>query len=102
MAKNMLVTWLGDGDPQSQIITEGGVRFIKGEAVKVPEDVTYNGVPWAANFKANPTFAVDEEAHPVVLSEDEERAALMSELDRKGIAHRKNAHLDTLRGLLAN
>lgn len=102
MAKTFTATWLGDGDPTAQMITEGGIRFIKGEAVKVPEDVSFNGIAWANAFKGNPTFATqDDPDEPVDAGEDAEREELTKQLDAAGIKYRANATLESLRGLLA-
>lgn len=108
MGKSMSVTWLGDADPNQQLIHEGGVRFIKGEATKVPVDVEFNGIPWANNFRGNPMFAVDEKADVVDSDEAEqpeeagtERAAVRAELKALGVEVRGNPSIETLRDRLA-
>lgn len=108
--KTMKVTWLGDEDPYRQVITEGGVRFVKGEAVSVPADVEFNGFKWADNFRNNPMFAVDEKADVVESKEEDqpeetgtEKAALKAELrDTYGIAVQGNPSVETLRNKLAD
>ena len=40
------------------MITEGGVRFIKGEPVKIDGDLTFNGIKWADQIRNNPMFEV--------------------------------------------
>lgn len=109
-SKTMKVTWLGDEDPYRQMITEGGVKFVKGEVVSVPTDVEFNGFKWADNFRNNPMFAVDEKADVVESREEEqpeekgtEKAALKAELrDTYGINMQGNPSLDTLRNKLAD
>lgn len=95
MAKNLTVTWLGDEDPDQQVISHGGITFAKGEAVPVP--VTHALAPM---LKDNPMFAVDEDAE-VVDAGEAEKDALRDQLDAKGIKYRANASADALRGLLA-
>lgn len=109
MAKTFTATWLGDADPYRQLIEEGGVRFIKGEPVKVPDDVKFNGIPWASKFKRNPMFAIDEKAD-VIESDEEtqpeetgtELAALKAELRKRGQDVKGNPSVETLRGRLAD
>ena len=104
MSKTFTAMWLGDGDPNSQIITEGGVRFIKGEPTQVPLDCTVNGVSWAESIRSNPTFAVEEygeDEDPVDAGDAAERDAVKAELDAKGIKYAANAKLETLREKLA-
>lgn len=96
-------TWLGDGDPQSQFITYAGIDFIKGKATKVPEALSdEHGTNWAAAIKGNPTFAVGSDDDEVVdAGEDEERKALMADLDALGVTYKANAKIETLRDALA-
>ncbi|MCW2763386.1 MAG: hypothetical protein JWR85_3587 [Marmoricola sp.] len=103
MAKTFTATWLGDGDPSAQIITEGGVRFIKGEPTKVSEGLMHNGVHWANQIKNNPTFAVEagEDDAPKDAGEADEIEATKKLLDEAGIKYRANASLATLRDMLA-
>lgn len=101
MARSFKATWLGDGDPSSQLITEGGIRFIKGEPTDVPADHTFNGMPWAGTIKTNPTFSIGDDEEPVDAGEEEEVAAAKAELDTRGIKYRANASLESLRHLLA-
>lgn len=108
MAKSMKVTWLGDEDPHRQMITEAGVRFIKGEATPVPLDVEFNGIKWANNFRGNPMFAVDEKAEVIASDEEDqpeetgtERAQLKADLAELGVTVRGNPSVDTLRDRLA-
>lgn len=100
MAGNMQVTWLGDADPSQQVITEGGIRFVKGEAAKVPLDVMFNGRSWARKFQGNPMFSVEIDA-----TEDgddaDEKAALKAQLRDAGEAVQGNPSLETLRTRVA-
>lgn len=105
MAKSFKATWLGDEDPNQQIITMGGVRFIKGEQVTVPDDYEF-----AEQIQGNPMFAVDNakaepveaiEPEPVDPDEGTERGALIKELNAAGIKHDGRAKTETLRDLLA-
>ena len=99
MANTFKATWLGDGDPQAQIIEEGGVRFIKGEPTDVPNDLTVNGIDIASRIRGNPTFAIGKEDADVVET-PEERKALTDKLDAAGIKYPANATVETLRGKL--
>jgi len=106
--KTMSVTWLGDVDASRQLVTDGGITFVKGEAVKVPVDVEFNGRPWANKFRGNPAFAVDEKADVVESDEAEqpeeegtEKAALKAELRQRGEEVKGNPSLETLRNRLA-
>jgi len=107
-SKTFTATWLGDEDPLQQIITEGGVRFIKGEPTKVPHDLEFNGIKWASQIKGNPMFAIDEKADVIESDEDEqpeeegtERAALRAELNKRGIKYGPNSGIATLRDKLS-
>jgi hypothetical protein len=91
------VTWLGDEDPHLQSISEGGVTFVKGEPVTVNAKHMFGGVNWFDKFNDNPMFAVDNEDAEVVGQQEDERAFLKGELDRRGISYAKNATIETLR-----
>ena len=101
MSKMFTARWLGDGDPAAQIITEGGVRFIKDEPTKVPDDLMFNGMPWAQAIKDNPTFAIDGDDEEANGDEEAEADLIREDLDKRGIAYRKNASLSVLRDTLA-
>lgn len=108
MVKTFTATWLGDEDPHRQLITEGGVRFIKGEPVNVPEDVKFNGVPWASKIKRNPMFSIEKNTDLIESVEAEqpeetgtELAALKTELRSRGQEVKGNPSVETLRGRLA-
>lgn len=97
-------TWLGDEDPNQQIITMGDVRFIKGEQVSVKD-----GYEFTAQILGNPMFAIDDsKAEPVAAQEPDpvdveagtERGALKRELDAAGIKYDGRANNSTLRNLL--
>ena len=90
------VTYVGtDDDPQTQIIREGGLRFVKGESETVADDH-----PWMSQFRGNPTFAVDKE--PVdVPDTDEEETALRAELEQRGVKVGQRDSVDTLRAKLS-
>ena len=109
MAKSITAVWLGDSDPQAQIITMNGMTFIKGQPVKVEEnDAAYDQIV------GNPTFSVDSSKPQVTPAaeptEDEqaeaaergtEKAALKAELARLGYQAKGNPSEDTLRAKLA-
>lgn len=104
----MKVTWLGDEDPNAQIIRIGDLRFIKGEAVTVPDDHEY-----ADMIRDNPVFSTEGKAEVVEAAEpsddemearrDEgtERGALKDILRRAGQSVQGNASVDTLRERVA-
>jgi hypothetical protein len=103
MAKTFKATWLGDGDPSAQSITEGGITFVKGEAVSVPEDLMFNANPWAERIRTNPAFSIGSDDGEVVAADEEaEKDALRKQLDGLGVKYKANASLDALRGLLAD
>lgn len=103
MAKTFKAMWLGDADAGAQVIEIGGVTFVKGQSVDVPEDLTVNGIAYADVIKNNPVFAIDgEKADVVDDQEEEEIAAAKADLDARGITYRSNASLDSLRKLLAD
>lgn len=110
MSKSIKATWLGDGDPQSQIIFMGDLRFIKGEAVTVPADHEF-----AERIAGNPVFSVDnDKREPVDVSqpsdeeltergeEGTEKAALKAQLKARGVVVKGNPSEDTLRTKLAD
>ncbi len=93
--------WLGDGDPNSQIINLFGVEFIKGRPSKVPANLFVNGVDAWFLIRENPLFAIeDEDADLNEAPEDEELAGLQKSLDDLGVKYRANASKDSLRALL--
>lgn len=110
MSKTFKATWLGDGDPQAQLITIGDLRFIKGEAVNVPADHDA-----ADQIRGNPTFATDADKADVVEADeptkDEQMAraeegtelgALKAQLRALGHDVKGNPSVDTLRNRLAD
>jgi hypothetical protein len=105
MTKTVDVMWLGDEDPNAQLIRMGDLRFIKGEVTKVPEDHGYMEM-----ISENPMFAVnDSKAEPAaadepVIDPDEgtEKGAIKQELRLLGISVQGNPSLDTLRNRLAD
>lgn len=101
MAKTFKATWLGDNDPSAQVIFIGGIRFIKGDATDVPEDLSLNGLLFADTIRNNPMFAVEDDAD---LDEpgDEEVDAMKKTLDARGIRYRANVSPAKLRELIAD
>ena len=110
MSKTIKATWLGDGDPQSQIIFMGDLRFVKGDAVSVPADHEF-----AERIASNPMFAVDgDKREPTEVSEPDadelaeraeagtEKGALKAQLRARGIETRGNPSVETLRQKLAD
>lgn len=98
------ITWLGDEDPQAQVIEQFGHRFVKGEPVKV-EDKS----PALAKFKGNPAFSfkkskpVDsKEPEPKDPAEGTELEAVRKELDGRGISYTETASVESLRAKLAS
>lgn len=102
--------WLGDEDPQSQIVQFGDLVFIKGQSVSVPDKHGY-----ADLIRDNPTFAIDDsKAKPVEADEPDadeaaakaeegtEKAALKSELRAMGVNVQGNPSVETLRAKLAD
>lgn len=101
-------TWLGDEDPQSQIVQFGDLVFIKGQSVNVPDKHGY-----ADLIRGNPAFSTEGKAEPVEVaepSEDEQRAkaeegtekaALKDQLRNYGVSVQGNPSVETLRAKLA-
>ena len=102
--------WLGDEDPQSQLVRIGDLVFVKGQSVTVPDKHEH-----ADMIRDNPTFAVDDsKAKPVEAVEptaDEQReraeegtekAALKAQLRALGVSVQGNPSEDTLRTKLAD
>ena len=102
MTRSFTATWLGDGSAEAQMITEGGVRFIKGEPVKIDGDLEFNGLKWADNIRNNPMFevgAVDEDDLNNG-DEDAEIEELRGMLDSLGVPYSKAAKAPALRAKL--
>jgi len=110
MSAGFKATWLGDEDPQAQLVRMGDLAFVKGQSVSVPKDH-----PMADAIRHNPTFAVDAAKADVVDAkepdEDErnarseegtEKAALKADLRNLGIVVQGNPSVDTLRARLAD
>lgn len=105
---NFKATWLGDEDPNAQIIRMGDLRFIKGEATDVPDKHEY-----ADLIRDNPAFSTSGKAEVVEAKEptpdemearqDEgtERGALKDILRRAGQSVQGNASVETLRDRVA-
>lgn len=95
-------TWLGDSDPDAQVITFGEREFVKGEPVTVKEDD-----PAFAKLSTNPMFSQEANAEPVKADEAEqpeetgtEKAALKAALRERGEDVRGNPSVETLRDRL--
>lgn len=105
MAGNL--TWLGDGDPEAQSITQDGISFVKGEKVAVKDKAVFD------RLSKNPLFSADAKAEPAEAdepTEDElaaraeegtEKGALKARLRELGVTVQGNPSVDTLRGKLA-
>ena len=102
MSKSFKATWLGDGSPEAQIITEGGLRFIKGEPTTVPADLQFNGLWWADMIRNNPMFEVGtvDEEDLNTSDDDAEIAELREHLDALGVTYAKSAKAPALRAKL--
>lgn len=100
--------WLGDTDPNAQIIYMGDLRFIKGEFTSVPANHEF-----AEMIKSNPIFSTEGKAEAVAAVEpsEEERTAaaeqgtvkghLKAQLKLRGIETKGNPSEETLRAKLA-
>lgn len=99
--KSFKATWLGDGDPSSQVIFIGGHRFIKGDPTDVDEDISVNGLPFADTIRGNPMFAIDDTPDIEEPGEDE-IAAMKRTLDERGVKYRSNISGAKLRDLIAD
>ena len=102
MTRSFTATWLGDGSAEAQMIVEGGVRFIKGEPVKIDPDLTFNGLKWADNIRNNPMFevgAVDEDDLNTG-DDDAEVVELRKMLDELNVKYSQTAKAPALRAKL--
>ncbi|HEX8415232.1 MAG TPA: hypothetical protein VF637_15320 [Sphingomicrobium sp.] len=110
MSKSFKAMWLGDTDPNAQIIHIGDLRFVKGETTDVPADHEH-----AEMLRGNPLFAVDgtkadtTEAHEPSAEELESRAeegtekgALKTQLRSLGHDVKGNPSVETLRNRLVD
>ena len=102
MAKAFTATWLGDGSPEAQIITEGGLEFIKGRPTTVPADHKHNGIDWADQIRNNPMFEVGaaDEDDLNTGDDDAEVVELRSMLDTLGVKYAQSAKAPALRAKL--
>lgn len=102
MGKAFNATWLGDGSPEAQIITEGGLEFIKGRPTKVPADHTFNGIDWAEQIRSNPMFEVGtvDEDDLNTRDDDAELEELRADLDALGVKYAASAKAPALRAKL--
>lgn len=100
------LTWIGDNDPDAQMVLIEGVTFVKGEATEVKDKELYEAL------KGNPTFSADAKAEPVEADEPSQeeqaeraeqgtvKAALRRQLAALGVSVKGNASEDTLRAKL--
>jgi hypothetical protein len=100
------LTWIGDSDPDAQMVLIEGVTFVKGEATEVKDKELFEAL------KQNPMFSADAKAEVVEAdepSEDEqnaraeegtEKAALRRQLLERGVTVKGNASVETLRAKL--
>lgn len=100
------LTWIGDSDPDAQMVLIEGVTFVKGEATEVKDKELFEAL------KQNPMFSADAKAEVVEAdepSEDEqtaraeegtEKAALRRQLAERGVTVKGNASVETLRAKL--
>jgi hypothetical protein len=101
------LTWIGDSDPEAQMVLIEGVTFVKGEPVEVTDKGLYDAL------KDNPMFSTDAKAEPVEAIEPDtaelqrraeegtEKGVLKDKLRALGVSVQGNASLDTLRAKLA-
>ena len=87
------LTWLGDGDPEAQSITQDGMTFVKGEKVAVKDKKVFE------RLSRNPMFS--SEAKPDGAEEGTEKGALKARLRELGVTIQGNPLVDTLRSKLA-
>ena len=98
------VTWLGDEDPQAQVIEQFGHTFVKGEPTKIDDkDAAVSKLKGNQFFSFKKADPVDSK-EPVQKDPDEgtELAAVRKELDGLGVKYDGRSTLDTLRSKLAS
>lgn len=93
------ITWLGDGDPHLQSISEGGLTFVKGEPLNVNKLHMYAGVNWYNKLVDNPQFSEGDEE---VSETQDDKDALKAELDALNVKYPANASVSSLRAKLAD
>lgn len=99
--------WLGDGDPEAQIIEQDGLVFVKGEKVQVKDKAVFD------RLSRNPMFSAEANAEASEADEPSsaelaaraeagtEKAALKAKLAEHGVTIQGNPSVDTLRAKLA-
>lgn len=101
------LTWLGDGDPDAQMIEQDGVVFVKGEKTTVKDKAVFdrlsNNPMFSAEANAKPAAADEpsEEELAARAEEGTEKAALKAKLQEYGVTLQGNPSVDTLRAKLA-
>lgn len=97
------VTWLGDEDPQAQVIEQYGLTFVKGEPVNVDDNSPHLG-----KLRSNSAFSLkkaepvkSDEPEPVDPDKGTELEAVRNELDGLGVKYDGRSSVDTLRAKLA-
>lgn len=101
------LTWLGDGDPEAQMIEQDGVVFVKGEKTTVKDKAVFD------RLSRNPMFSAEANAEAATADEPSseelaaraeagtEKAALKAKLQEHGITLQGNPSVDTMRAKLA-
>lgn len=101
------LTWIGDSDPDAQMVLIEGVTFVKGEATEVKDKGLFDAL------KGNPMFSDDAKAEPVEADQPDadalaaraeegtEKARLKALLRDKGVSVQGNPSIETLRGKVA-
>lgn len=101
------VTWIGDSDPEAQVISHGGLTFVRGEKTEVKDKDVFERLSKNPMFSADGKFeapAVNEPSDEEQAARAEEgtvKAALKRELAARGVAMKGNPSEDTLRNKLA-
>lgn len=100
------LTWIGDSDPEAQMVLIEGVTFVKGQPVEVKDKGLFD------ELKGNPMFSAEAKADPVDADEPDaetlaaraeegtEKAALKEQLRARGVSVQGNPSVETLRAKL--
>lgn len=99
------LTWIGDSDPEAQMVLIEGVTFVKGQPVDVKDKGLFDalkGNPMFSAEKADPVEADEPDAETLAARAEEgtEKAALKTELRARGVSVQGNPSVETLRAKL--
>lgn len=102
------LTWIGDSDPEAQMVLVEGHTFVKGQPVEVKDKELFDALKgnpmFSAEAKADPAEADEpnEDAQNARAEEGTEKGALKAQLKALGVSVQGNPSVETLRAKLAD